>query len=212
MVHINQFDFIDLTHTISVHQGYETSGSKRYLVEDDFYWNRKFLKTEIENKTWLLFNKLVCLCPFLLDHSVYAFMLSFESPFSGHILVGSRSLCVNKFTSFKKRLTITTHTVANIESIYSQLYFVTTQFLFFINVTSDYLFCNIVSLFYYSTHHLQNILGYCTLRLVFRSFVTIYTPIPSVYFKRNSVCILYKRSELYHVWVPKCGFKRIKSV
>ena len=60
MVHINHFDFIDLTHTISVHQGYETSGSKRYLVEDDFFWNKKYLRTEIENKTWLLFNKLVC--------------------------------------------------------------------------------------------------------------------------------------------------------
>ena len=50
-------------------------------------------------------------------------------------------------------------TVANIESIYSQLHKVTTPLLLFFNVTSDYLFCNIVSLFYYSTNHLQNILG-----------------------------------------------------
>ena len=74
-VHINEFDFIDLTHTISVHQGYETSGSKKYLDEDDFYWNRKFLKTEIENKTWLLFNKLVCFFPFCWPPSTFAVSL-----------------------------------------------------------------------------------------------------------------------------------------
>ena len=61
MVHNNHFDFIDLTSTMSVHQGFETSGAKKFLTDDDFYWNKRYLKTEIENKTWLLFNKLVCL-------------------------------------------------------------------------------------------------------------------------------------------------------
>ena len=71
MVHINHFDFIDLTHTISVHQGYETSGSKKQLADADFFWNRKYLHTKKIEKTFFLFNKLVCLC------SVFCIYLSF---------------------------------------------------------------------------------------------------------------------------------------
>lgn len=62
MVHINRFDFIDLTSTMSVHQGFETSGAKKFLTDDDFYWNKRFMRSKSVEKAYFLFNILVCLC------------------------------------------------------------------------------------------------------------------------------------------------------
>ena len=63
MVHLLHYEFIDLSTLTSIHQGFETSGSKIYLNEDDFYWNKKYLRTEKIEDTFLLFNQLVCIYP-----------------------------------------------------------------------------------------------------------------------------------------------------
>ena len=59
-IHLNHYDLIDLTHTISVHQGYETSGSKTRLAGEDFNWNKRYLHSKNIEKTFFLYNKLVC--------------------------------------------------------------------------------------------------------------------------------------------------------
>ena len=61
MVHILRYDFIDLSALTSIHQGYETSGSKVNLHESDFFWNKKYLKSKSIEQTFLLFSQLVCI-------------------------------------------------------------------------------------------------------------------------------------------------------
>lgn len=61
MVHLLHYDLIDLSAITSIHQGFETSGSKIDLSEDDFFWNKKYLKTRNIERTFFLFNQLVCI-------------------------------------------------------------------------------------------------------------------------------------------------------
>ena len=59
-VHHLKYNLIDLSHFTSIHQGFETSASKKNIDPDDFYWNKKYLKSKSIEQTFLLFNYLVC--------------------------------------------------------------------------------------------------------------------------------------------------------
>ena len=74
MVHLLHYDLIDLSAITSIHQGFETSGSKTDLSEDDFFWNKKYLRSKNVDKAYFLFNKLVCYCPVCLDFCFLAFL------------------------------------------------------------------------------------------------------------------------------------------